>query len=314
MPILIKQLSSNKPICLVSVYFRLKSFLNTIKPDILHGHCSAPLYLMSFLPYKTVYTIHIYPGIQNIAISGKIRGNIIIKLDNFFTKWCDMPICCSKSISDMYLSERNIDYKAIPNGTSYKIWEYDENRKIQLKKELGLDLKKKYFIFVGRFSKEKRPDILIEVFRRRYDLGLVMLGDGPLWENLNNIKTDNIIMPGFTERVSDYLKASDFYISTSEIEGLANTLLESMSIGLPFILSNIPSHNEVKEKFHSNIPVGYLIDNNSVTDIMDKIDKIQTISICDARTNIQNIFRQYYTAEVMARKYEEVYSILVSKS
>ena len=279
----------------------------------MHGHCSVPLYLMSFLPYKTVYTIHIFPGIQNIAISGKLKGSIIIYLDNFFTKWCDMPICCSKSISDMYLSERNIVYKAIPNGTSYQIWEHDENQKIQFKKELGLDLDKKYFIFIGRFSKEKRPDILIEVFKKRNDLGLVMLGDGPLWENLNEIKTDNIIMPGFTKRVSDYLKASDFYISTSEIEGLANTLLESMSIGLPFILSNIPSHNEVIEKFHSNASVGYLINNNSITDIMDKISKILDINICDARKNIQDVFRKYYTSEVMTKGYEKVYNDLVSK-
>ncbi len=59
-------------------------------------------------------------------------------------------------------------------------------------------------------------------------------------------------MPGFKSNIYDYLKASDYYISASDVEGLANTLLESMTVGLPCVLSDIPSHKEVLSKGKTN--------------------------------------------------------------
>ena len=48
----------------------------------------------------------------------------------------------------------------------------------------------KYFIFISRFSQEKNPDIVISAFRLldRSDIGLVMLGKGPMWDKLKNKK------------------------------------------------------------------------------------------------------------------------------
>jgi len=311
LPIRLEQLSATKKISLFSQYVKLTKVLKDIKPDIIHGHCSGPLYLMNFLPYKTVYTIHIYPGVQNIALSGWFKGNIIIRLDNYFTKKCDAPICCSESIAEKYLREKGLKYLAIPNGTSYKVWHFSEGQKQILRKQLGLENNKKYFIFVGRFSKEKHPEILVKAFAKRHDVGLIMLGIGPLWESLFKIKTGNIIMPGFTTKVADYLRASDYYISSSDIEGLANTILESMSVGLPMLLSNIPSHQEIVRNIPKDTIVSYFMDNHSEIDIIRKVDAVLKIDTDNARNVIQNIFKKYYTAEIMTNKYEEVYDRLI---
>ena len=83
-----------------------------------------------------------------------------------------------------------------------------------------------------------------------------MLGEGPLWEDLKKEGDDRILLPGFKTNVYDYLIASDYYISASDVEGLANTLLESMTVGLPMLLSDIPSHQEVLSKM--SVTTGYI--------------------------------------------------------
>ena len=70
----------------------------------------------------------------------------------------------------------------------------------------------KYFIFISRFSQEKNPDIIIHAFRLldRSDIGLVMLGKNLCGMSFKKQESTNIIMPGFSNRVYDYIIASDF--------------------------------------------------------------------------------------------------------
>ena len=192
-------------------------------------------------------TVHIYPGIQQKVMYGNIKGQFVIWLSHFFTKRMDLPIACSESVAQSYWDEQHYKMKAIPNGSSLSLWKYDKEQKAKLRKELGLKDDVKYFIFIGRFSQEKNPDMIIRAFEELKDdrIGLLLLGNGELYDELKKHETENLKMPGFKSNIYDYLKASDYYISASDVEGLANTLLESMTVGLPCVLSDIPSHKEV---------------------------------------------------------------------
>ena len=195
----------------------------------------------------------------------------------------------------------------IPNGASLPIWNFNENEKNRLRDEFGLKHDIKYFIFVGRFSQEKNPDILIDCFNnlQRENVKLIMLGQGPMWENLKEKAGDKIVMPGFTTRVYDYLKASDYYISASDVEGLANTILESMSVGLPMLLSDIPSHREVLANLTNN-KVGYVM-NASKSDMKEKVNLILELDSKEIRQYLQQVYCSKYTAEVMSKSYQEAY-------
>ena len=93
-PIHIYQLSANRTLGLYKLYGLLKKQVNEICPDELHAHCPRSLYLMPFLPkkYKKIYTIHIYPGEQQLKLYGILKGKIVIALNHFFTKRIDLPI------------------------------------------------------------------------------------------------------------------------------------------------------------------------------------------------------------------------------
>lgn len=314
LPIKIVQMSPDKIQSPISMYLTLRKEVKKISPDILHTHCPRSMFLVPLLPkrYKKVETVHIYPGIQQIVMYGRIKGKITIALSHFFTKKMDLPIACSESVAQSYWDEQHYKMIAIPNGCSLPIWNEDAEEKANLRKQLGLKQDVKYFIFVGRFSKEKNPDMIVKAFEEMNtpDIGLILLGEGDLYEDLKKHESDKILMPGFKSNVYDYLKAADYYISASDVEGLANTLLESMTIGLPCVLSDIPSHREVLSK--AKQAIGYSFNNKDMEQMKRAISEVMKLDLVSTRNHIHTLFSQHYTAKQMSETYQKKYIELMN--
>lgn len=317
LPVSIYQLAPTRKPSPIHMFRSFRQAVIRIRPDMVHSHCPRSFYFSCFLPkkYKRVYTIHIYPGLQQEILYGKIKGKIVNQLNHLFTRFMDLPIGCAESVGLLYKKNKGLDISSIPNGCSLPLWNVDSRQKQNLRKTLGLKEEVRYFIFIGRFSSEKNPQILVKTFQRlkNPEIGLIMLGTGPMWERLSQCKEERILFPGFKTNVYDYLIASDYYISASAIEGLANTLLESMTVGLPMLLSDIPSHQEVLSKMEK--PVGFIFDNKSTADLEDKINTlIETIDRETAAAEIKRVFAEYYTARKMSESYQSAYTDLFLKN
>ena len=137
------------------------------------------------------------------------------------------------------------------------------------------------------------------------DIGLVILGSGNMYDEIISHASDRIMIPGFKSNVYDYLKASDYYISASDVEGLPNTLLEAMTVGLPCVLSNIPAHEEVIAK--ATQPIGYSFNSHDIESQKEAIRKALNINVESTALYIQELFEQYYTARMMSEKYQKEY-------
>lgn len=313
LPIKIVQMSPDKTQNPIAMYLTLRKTIKLIDPDILHTHCPRSMFLVPLLPkkYRKVETVHIFPGIQQKVMYGKVKGTIVIWLSHFFTKRMDLPIACSESVAQSYWDEQHFKMKAIPNGCSLPVWKRNEDEKFRFRRQFGMKDDVRYFIFIGRFSQEKNPDLLVKAFEKIEDknLGIVLLGDGVMYENLKKHETDRILLPGFKSNVYDYVKAADYYISASDIEGLANTLLESMTVGLPCVLSDIPSHREVMNKAEQQI--GYLFKGHDLTSLMECVNKVKELDESTTSIYIQQLFSKYYTAKNMSEKYQEEYEKLM---
>jgi glycosyltransferase involved in cell wall biosynthesis len=287
--------------------------IKKINPNIIHSHCPRSLIYISFLPkkYKKVYTAHIFPGVQQIALYGRFKGKIIIKLCNFLMMRMDLPIACSESVSEEFLDHYGWRIKAISNGCSLDVWQKDIDEKLKIKKSLGLKEEAIYFLFIGRFSEEKKPEFLVKAFEKLDNpkIQLIMLGIGPLFDDLNNKENRHVRLEGFRTDILPYLKASDYYVSASQTEGLANTLLESLSVGLPLLLSNIPSHKGVIS--NSDKEIGLLFDNSNEKDFVEKINHLMSIPRDTLSENIINEYARKYTAQTMAKKHEMAYKTIV---
>ncbi|WP_423778092.1 glycosyltransferase family 4 protein [Desulfobacter postgatei] len=312
----IVQLAEDKCKNLVLLYFSLGKKLKEISPNVLHAHCPRSLILVHFLSrrkyrYKKIYTAHVYPGVQQKALYGPLKGAIITWLWNFFMMRTDLPIACSRSVSQQYKEKHGWEITSIPNGCSMPVWKRTIGEKKEMRKKLGLEDNMFYYIFIGRFSQEKNPEFLIKSFSKINDplSCLIMLGDGPLFPVLKKYESKTIKLYGFKNNVRDYLIASDYYVSASEAEGLANTLLESMSVGLPMILSDIPSHNEILKSTLNN--VGILFSNNDHDSLIEAIEKMRVWDIEETAKNIQSSFGENYTAQRMSELYQKAYNELI---
>ncbi|WP_045407536.1 glycosyltransferase [Vibrio jasicida] len=104
--------------------------------------------------------------------------------------------------------------------------------------------KKEYdFIFVGRMSKEKAPEVFVRCLKKVNNRNGIMLGSGELEGKIKHSlhDTKNINYIGYTKNVSYYMKKSSCLVLTSIFEGCSGVVKEALSLGIPCIVSNVKS-------------------------------------------------------------------------
>ncbi len=103
-------------------------------------------------------------------------------------------------------------------------------------------------ISVGRFAKVKELPELINAFSivktRHPQAKLVLIGDGSERTRVENTMKEldlvqDVILLGRRNDVSEWLQASDLYVSASSLEGLPVAVLEAMAAGLPVITTGV---------------------------------------------------------------------------
>tara|TARA_Y100001954_G_scaffold101881_1_gene110768 strand:- start:659 stop:1714 length:1056 start_codon:yes stop_codon:yes gene_type:complete len=108
--------------------------------------------------------------------------------------------------------------------------------------------RKNKIVSVGRLSKEKNFDLLLDVFEslnlREYKLHIY--GDGPLKKQLIKKVSffnsqNNISFEGYTEDIIKEISDAKIFVLCSNFEGQPNVLIEAMSMGIPSISTNFPS-------------------------------------------------------------------------
>lgn len=110
-----------------------------------------------------------------------------------------------------------------------------------LRRELGLAEAQPLLIYVGRLDIEKRPDIVVDAFRRLpEELGakLVILGQGPQREQFEALGDPRIITPGFVNdraALARWLASSDIYVSAMPNETFGVSVIEAQASGLPIV-------------------------------------------------------------------------------
>ena len=106
-------------------------------------------------------------------------------------------------------------------------------------------------VSVGRLEKQKNHNMLLESFglfcskQKDSEYSLHIYGDGILKEELEKKATelgiaDNVVFEGFSSNVVDDICDADMYVLSSDYEGISNSLLEAMAIGLPVISTKCP--------------------------------------------------------------------------
>jgi glycosyltransferase involved in cell wall biosynthesis len=143
--------------------------------------------------------------------------------------------------------------RRIPNGVdAATFFPAPPAEQAVLRAASGLPTDKILFAFVGRLTRQKRPDILLEAWSRcaTSRTHLVFVGDGPLRGELERqvsrpVPRRDVTFTGVVSDVPSLVRAMDIAVIPSEAEGMSNAMLEAMACGLPVVATDVGGAREV---------------------------------------------------------------------
>lgn len=258
------------------------------------------------LDIKHIITLRNYPKEDILTRMPFLVGYYAYYQHMKVLKKSENLICCSKSIFEKISNDynfKNISY--IRNGVDLE--KFSRNKKMDLAKSIGINENEKVFISTGSFIKRKRIQETIDLFNvlPEKNKHLLLLGTGELFDLIKNSnRQKNIHFLGKTNNVRDYLSISDYFISSSESEGLPNSVIEAIACELPVILSNIPQHAEIFEVLGV---VGILYNIGEINDAKQQYIQYISHNQCIVKDNIKRIKNSELEMKQMSTKYSKLY-------
>ncbi len=292
----------------------LNKLLENEKPDIAHIHLFYGGITTSILPVlkkhrvPVVYTAHDYrmicPAYTFLNGNGQVcedcKGN---KFYNSFLKKCSKNNLLNSLVMslEMYFRKYFIQADKYFDGLIYvsnfaKNKHEEFNPKIKQKANMVLynsskfsnikinydtKFKNKYFLFYGRFSKEKGIDLLLKAFKSIKKSKLIIAGEGrekhKILKYIKNENISNIDYVGFKfgEDLNNLIKNAFFVIVPSQwYENNPLTIIESYSNGVPIIGSEIGGIPEII----NNGKTGFTFKTRDLNDLKQKIIMTESIS------------------------------------
>lgn len=242
----------------------------------------------------------------NYNDQGIIGKRLWFRLIGYTGNKIDTMIAQSQGMKEDLVKEFNISeskIKVIPNP-SYNLIDnspFSSNNIIN----------KKDILFVGRLTKAKGFDYLLEIFQiaksKIPDLHLTIVGTGELLQDIENKVTilglsESISFEGYQSDLASYYKNTKATILTSVFEGFPNVLVESISYGTPVISFDCQSGpRDIIIPNVNGILVNYLNVSEFAQAIIDVVEgKI--------KFNKEEIIRssQRYSLDSIVSQYEEL--------
>ncbi len=220
------------------------------KPDVIHFHAEGPCVCLPMARragIRTAATIH---GLDwQRAKWGRLGSAYIKHGEKAAAESADEIIVLSHSAQDYFEQTYNRSTVFIPNGMNPK--EYRPADEIE--KRWGLK-KNSYILFLGRLVPEKRPELLIEAFKRLdTDKRLVIAGGASDTSEYEKQLRDmaegdkRILFTGFVtgNTLAELYSNAYCYVLPSDVEGMPMSLLEAMAYGRCCVTSDIPECADV---------------------------------------------------------------------
>ncbi len=287
--------------------------------DIVHTHNSSP---------------QLFAAIANVICRKKLvttehstnnrkreKGGLLRMADKWMYRRYGSVVCISEIAEKKLRNFLNLNDNVNENELSRNICTINNGVDVEAlhhalpiaRKRVGSDDTKFVVVMVAGFREAKDQDTLIRAMNHldasEYELWLV--GDGVRRQSLEQI-VDNLKIKervkflGLRTDVQNILKAADVVVMSSHWEGLSLSNIEGMSVGKPFIASDVNGLREVTQSAGLLFPHG---DDKALADMIcqlhdDRQLYQQVADTCYAKARLFDISK-------MVEKYNEVYEGLV---
>ncbi|WP_419022022.1 glycosyltransferase family 4 protein [Holdemanella sp.] len=241
---------------------RLRYILKSEKPDVLISFMAEPNYRAIVasigLKNKTIISVRNdpdkeYPGVLTGFLAKtlfRLADGIVFQTEDA-KKW--FPDSIQKKSTIIYNQVDDVFFNTKFHGVRHDI------------------------VSTGRLTNQKNQKMLIRAFASVADKiteNLIIYGEGELRSELESLiaklhMTNRIFLPGRIENVAETIKSAKLFVLSSDYEGMPNSLMEAMVLGIPCISTNCPCGGS--RKIFEGQKNGLLVPVNDVKTLAEKI-------------------------------------------
>lgn len=248
-------------------YQDINKKLKELKPDITVNFWFQSAYMSAVMKKsitgKVIYSERGDPDDREYrGILGLIRSFTIPCIDGFVFQ--------SKGAQRYFNEEVQKKSIVIPNPVFVKVEEYPEVQK-----------RRKVIVTVGRLHPQKNQKLIIDAFSSIADqipeYKLEIYGDGELKDELQKQidslgLADKVFLKGTSKEIYKSIYDAKLFVLSSDYEGLPNTLLEAIALGIPSISTDCKpgGAREIIEQNYN----GEIVECNNKTALADAIISI----------------------------------------
>jgi glycosyltransferase involved in cell wall biosynthesis len=227
--------------------------------DVLHvhGEVASALCLPALAARPSVTTLHglhllrRHTGARRAAATASLRLGL---------RAASRTICVSQAEHDDLgdlLGERALARTVVIHNGVEPVEPPSADDRAAARAELGLEPSNTVGAWIGSLHEHKDPLTPIAAAAELAgEVVLLVAGDGPLRDEVGRAASPSVRVLGFRPDVRRVLAAADFFVLSSNREGLSFALLEAMSLGLVPVVSDAPGNPEAVGETGIVVPFG----------------------------------------------------------
>lgn len=229
----------------------------------------------------------------------------------------DMNAMISKEVEDFYIKklDRKLHSKLIYNGIDLERFDaVDRKTKEALRLEYNIGTDTICYIALGRLAKIKNTPMIARCFAKLQSEGklknslLLIVGDGPDSDEIEEIASScpSIRYLGFQTSPEKFLAMSDISVTASRSEGFGLSQVETLSMGLKLIHTNLPVFCEITDPYPALVEMRFPVDDEAA--LTKALLAAPAIELDDSiRTDI----RKRFSAQKQSQGYSDLYEELL---
>ena len=225
-------------------FFYAIKVIRSSEADIIHINGSKPYDVL-----VGVNTVFFHSHNSSMDNGNGIKKNIMNLFKKLIPIVSDYNLACSDLAAQFMfppqiLKEKN--FTVIKNAIDVEKYRFSEEVRLEYRKKLKME-NKLIIGHIGRFMPQKNHkfliDIFAEIYKKRSDAVLVLIGNGELLDEIKEYvekkQLENAVcFYGTTNEVPQILQAFDCFLLPSFYEGLPVVGVEVQASGLPFVLTD----------------------------------------------------------------------------
>lgn len=216
---------------------QLKKRIEQGKYDVVHIHGNSRTMALDLLAAKLAGCEVRIAHAHNTDCLYKALHYLMTPL---FHSLCTHGFACGEEAGKFLFGKH--PYTVIPNGIEVQKFAYNSVKRQAVRAQLGIE-DKLVICAVGRLSPVKNHSFLLRVIKqlveKKPDCHLLIIGDGELQKDLaQQAQGLPVTFVGLTDRVEDYLNASDVFVLPSLFEGFPLSAMEAQASGLTCLLAD----------------------------------------------------------------------------